>query len=116
MGVEILCNKGAGADGMPVVFSKELDVSSVQSGDFTVTLASGQTGPVYCNTFVPAVDAGELRTVLLIGEFGTGGKDEPVEVSITGNILNIDKTTNFIVQKVAGRMRVKKNDMRVLFG
>ena len=42
----------------------------------------------------PANDRGELRTVLLAGEFGSAA-DQPVTVEITGNVLSLDGTVNF---------------------
>ena len=98
---ELLCPGGGGKDGMPVVFSKELDVSTVQAGDFKVRKASGKSGSVACATFVPAVDDGEMRTVLLIGEFGNATDDPPATVRLVGNIHDIEQRTNFKGQSVA---------------
>ena len=55
---------------MPVIFSTEIDHTTLQAGDFRVTTASGATGEMLCVTLLPATDGGELRTVLLVGEFG----------------------------------------------
>ncbi|MDJ0858647.1 MAG: hypothetical protein QNJ03_06190 [Dinoroseobacter sp.] len=88
------CPFAPGNDGMPVIFSQELDVDSVQAGDFRVVSQSGAVGAVFCATFSPASDPGELRTVLLGGEFGSAA-DQPVTVEIIGNILSIDGAINF---------------------
>jgi len=98
--VERLCTGGENADGMPIVFSKELDPTTVQPGDIQIRQASGKRGKVFCTTFLPAIDPGELRTVLLIGEFGTSPNDEPVEVTIVGNIYDAQRKSNFLGQKV----------------
>lgn len=83
-----------GRDGMPVVFSHELDPETMQAGDFKVTMASGRVGELNCVTLAPADDLGELRTVLLVGEYG-GIDDQPVKVEIVGNLLSKDHEVNF---------------------
>ena len=98
---DLLCAGGGGKDGMPIVFSNELDVSTVQAGDFKVRKASGRSGSVDCATFLPAVDDGELRTVLLIGEFGNATDDPPAMARIVGNIHDIQQRANFKGQSVA---------------
>ena len=89
-----LCKGARGKDGMPVIFSHELDIKSIQAGDFAVTLSSGKKGRVWCVTPAPATDKGELRTILLIGEFGSPD-NPPAKVAIVGNILSIDRSINF---------------------
>lgn len=83
-----------GKDGMPVVFSHELDPSTLQAGDFRVTTASGRVGDLTCVTLAPADDLGELRTVLLVGEYGSID-DQPVEVEVIGNLFSKDREVNF---------------------
>ena len=89
-----VCKGAGGKDGMPVIFSHEIDVSTMQAGDFKVTTASGKVGQVLCATLAPADDPGELRTALLAGEFGSV-EDQPARVEIVGNILSIDRSVNF---------------------
>ena len=91
----LICRGAAGADGMPVIFSHEVDFETLQPGDFCVTTASGEIGEVYCVTLAPAIDPGELRTVLLVGEFGSADDDPPVSVEIVGNLHSLDGTVNF---------------------
>ncbi len=87
--------KGAGKnDGMPVIFSHEIDLASMQAGDFQITTASGKIGKITCVTLAPADDKGELRTVLIAGHYGSI-EDQPVKVEIIGNLLSIDKSVNF---------------------
>ena len=83
-----------GKDGMPVIFSHELDPATMQAGDFKVTKASGEVGELTCVTLAPADDMGEWRTVLLVGEYGSID-DQPVKVEIVGNLLSKDGEVNF---------------------
>lgn len=91
----LICWGAAGRDGMPVIFSSEIDHTTLQAGDFEVTTAAGVTGDMHCVSLLPATDAGELRTVLLIGEFGDARGDPPAKVKIVGNLHSIDGTRNF---------------------
>lgn len=88
MGCELSC-------GMPVVFSAEIDLNTMQAGDFQVTTASGKIGSLTCVTLWPAADDGELRTVLLVGEYGSAEQDPPVRVEIVGHLHSIDNRVNF---------------------
>ena len=89
-----VCEGAGGADGMPVIFSHEIDVDSMQAGDFKVTTMSGKTGEITCVTLAPADDRGELRTALLAGHYGSID-DQPAKVEVVGNLLSIDKSVNF---------------------
>ncbi|MEL7107449.1 MAG: hypothetical protein AAGM21_16110 [Pseudomonadota bacterium] len=90
-----ICRDAFGMDGMPVIFSTEIDHTTMQAGDFRVTTASGATGQMTCVTLLPATDAGELRTVLLVGEYGSAESDPPVQVEIVGHLHSIDGTLDF---------------------
>jgi hypothetical protein len=89
-----VCRDAFEKDGMPVIFSHELDLDSMQAGDFKVTMASGKVGHVHCVTLAPADDKGERRTALLVGHYGSID-DQPVRVDIVGNLLSIDRSVNF---------------------
>lgn len=89
-----ICEGASGQDGMPVIFSHEVDVTTVEPGDFEILRASGERGGVTCLTLAPADGPGELRTVLLAGQFGSEA-DPPLRVTITGNILSLDGSANF---------------------
>ncbi|MEM9160926.1 MAG: hypothetical protein AAGB46_17890, partial [Verrucomicrobiota bacterium] len=86
--------EAGGKDGMPVVFSHEIDAATMQAGDFRVTMASGKIGALTCVTLAPADDLGELRTALLVGEYGSL-TDPPVKVEVVGNLLSKDRKVNF---------------------
>lgn len=89
-----ICEGAGGADGMPVIFSHEIDFATLDAGDLRVTTASGEIGEISCVTLAPADDTGELRTVLLAGHFGSID-DQPVLVEVTGNLLSKDNSVNF---------------------
>lgn len=89
-----ICRGAAGADGMPVIFSHEIDVETMQAGDFKVVSHSGAVGDITCVTPAPAEDLGELRTVLIVGEYGSID-DQPATVEIVGNLLSKDGLLNF---------------------
>ncbi len=89
-----ICGEFGHTDGMPAIFSKELDTATLQAGDFRVTLADGQSISVACATPAPAEDVGELRTMLLVGDFGSID-NQPVSVEVTGNVISLDHRTNF---------------------
>lgn len=83
-----------GSDGMPVIFSHEIDYKTMQAGDFRVTTASGKVGEILAVTLAPADDKGEHRTVLFAGRYGSID-DQPVKVKVVGNLLSIDGKLNF---------------------
>ncbi|TNF86554.1 MAG: hypothetical protein EP301_08430 [Gammaproteobacteria bacterium] len=87
-GANRLCMGASGKDGMPVVLSAVVDPETLQAEDFSVVTASGAESAPLCVTLRPATDAGEHRTVLLIGEFGDAGDDPPVRVRIVGDLLS----------------------------
>jgi hypothetical protein len=93
-----ICKGAAGKDGMPVIFSHEIDVETLQAGDFRVVAESGAVGEVLCVTPAPAADIGELRTILLVGEYGSA-EDQPFSVEIVGNLLSKDGQLNFVGAK-----------------
>ena len=95
-----ICRGGGKADGMPVIFDHEVDVKSMQAGDFRVVTKSGKVGEVTCVTLFPAIDSGELRTALLVGEFGSATDDPPVTIEIVGNLFSIDRSINFKSAKI----------------
>ena len=96
----VFCDAAPGTDGMPVIFSHEIDHASMQAGDFLVTTASGRKAVPVCVTLAPADDAGEHRTVLLAGDLGSA-EDQPVRVEMVGSILSRDGAANFKGQQVA---------------
>ena len=91
----VICRGSKGNTGMPVIFSTEVDISTMQAGDFRVTTRSGSTGKMHCASVLPATDPGELRTVLLIGQLGPADSDPPVRVDIVGHLHSMDGTVDF---------------------
>jgi len=91
----LICRGAKGQTGMPVIFATEIDIETLQAGDFEVTTASGETGEMHCVSMLPATDPGELRTVLLIGQLGPAAADPPVRVTIAGNLHAMDGKMNY---------------------
>ena len=89
-----VCRGARGSDAMPVVFPLELDLDTLQVGDFRVVRSDGGEGTLRCVTPAPAFDSGEFRTMLLVGDFGSIA-NPPERVEIKGNLLSIDRAVNF---------------------
>lgn len=90
----VACRGIPGGDGMPVIFAHEVDSATLEPEDFQVTRASGEIGRVDCVTLRPADDPGELRTALVIGQYGSV-EDPPVTVEIVGDVMSLDGDLNF---------------------
>lgn len=88
IGVNRICPGASGQDGMPVILSHTVDPDTLQPEDFRVFTRSGAERTPFCLTLGPARDAGELRTVLLIGEFGDADNDPPVKVLVAEDLLS----------------------------
>jgi hypothetical protein len=95
-----VCRGARGRDAMPVVFSRELNLETLQAGDFRVVRSDGSEGELICVTPTPAFDSGEFRTMLLIGDFGSVA-NPPESVEIRGNLLSSDNRINFRGRKIA---------------
>ena len=93
--------KAPGKDGMPIVivFSHELEPSTLDESDFKIKTSKGDYFGVDVVTLRPAVEAFELRTVLLIGDYGNAPDNEPVEVEIVGDLM-ARSGQNFRGQKI----------------
>ena len=110
-GANLLCLGASGKDGMPVVLSHTVDAETLEPEDFRVVTRSGGERAPDCVTLRPASDAGERRTVLLIGEFGDAADDPPVKVlvvddlfsdGVTGGPLNFRGTQTDVTPLDAG--------------
>jgi hypothetical protein len=84
----IIYRKAYGKDGMPLVFSHELDPSTIDGADFKVTTKRGNVFQVEAASLLPANEEFELRTVLLIGEYGSYPDNQPVSVKVTSNLMS----------------------------
>lgn len=89
-----ICRGAYRLSGMPVIFDRELDAATLNPSVFKVVTRSGKNGSVHCAVLTPALDDGELRTVLLVGDYGTA-KDQPVSVEIVGPLLSRDHATTY---------------------
>jgi hypothetical protein len=82
----VLCPLAPILDGMPLVFTEEIDQRTLGAGDFTVQTRAGRRLQPLCATTAPANQESEDRTVLLIGELGSAGADPPVRAEVTGSL------------------------------
>jgi hypothetical protein len=89
-GLSVVCGTPVGGeDGMPVIFSVQLNAETVSPSAFSVETSSGNSITPKCVTLRPAVEELENRTVLLIGPFST--KDShPRSVEIVGELEDIE--------------------------
>lgn len=78
-----------GQDGMPVVFSVQIDGDTVSPTAFAVEISSGEIVTPLCATLRPAFESLEQRTVLLIGPFSPGDS-LPVSVEIVEQLEDVD--------------------------
>ena len=84
----LLYRKALGKNGMPVVFSQEVDPSTLDNTDFEVITKNGEKLEVEFVTLKPANEEYELRTVLFIGEYGNYPDNPPESVKIVGDLLS----------------------------
>lgn len=91
-----ICRQAPGLDGMPVIFSTEIDPDTLDATDFAVVTQSGAVQTPVCASLSPAVDEGELRTVLLIGELGSDETDPPLRVEVVGDISGLNNDLSFL--------------------
>lgn len=84
----LLSWKAPGNDGMPIVFSQEVDPSTLENTDFVFTTASGRKLTPSDITLNPANEEFELRTVLTVGELGDHPDDPPVFLQVVSDVLS----------------------------
>jgi hypothetical protein len=84
----VLYRKAPGKDGMPIVFSLEVDPETLDAADFQVTTENGSSFEVEAVTLLPAEEEYELRTALLIGEYGNYPDNPPVSLEIVGDLMS----------------------------
>lgn len=80
--------KAPGNDGMPLVFSQEVDPKTLNPTDFEITTEKGDIHTPMDVTLLPANEEFELRTVLMIGDYGDHPDNEPVRVEIVGDLMS----------------------------
>ncbi len=71
---------------MPCTFSPgdRDDLSNIKLENINVTLDDGSMGVVSFASYVPAIEANERLTLLLLGDFGYRHGKDPVKVMIEG--------------------------------
>lgn len=82
----LIYKNAPGKDGMPIVFSHEIDPSTIEGADFAVTTKNGNVHIVEAASLLPANEEFELRTVLLIGEYGNHPENPPISVEVVGDL------------------------------
>jgi hypothetical protein len=92
--INLICRGGKNMDGMPVNFNYPIDPNTLAPEDFEVVDRRGNLYTPMCATLAPANEAGEARTVLLIGEFGNAVTNPPVEVRIVDDLFTAEQSTN----------------------
>ena len=83
----IFYKDAVGMDGMPIVFSHELDPNTLDASDFEVNTKNGQIFPVEAVSLLPAEEEFELRTVLLIGEYGNHPDNPPTQLTVVDDLM-----------------------------
>ena len=73
---------------MPLVFSQEVDPETLEAADFEITTEKGNKHIPDVVTLLPANEEFELRTVLLVGEYGDYPDNEPIKVEIKGDLMS----------------------------
>lgn len=86
----LIWRNAPGKDGMPIVFSHEIDPTTLDASDFQIKTQQGDVRGVEHASFRPAVEEFELRTILLIGDYGEFPDNEPVELEIVGELKSRD--------------------------
>ena len=81
-------------DGMPVVFSVQINSETITPTAFAVGLSSGEIVSPLCATLRPAVEPLEQRTVLLIGAFSPNDS-VPVSVEIVEQLEDANGSSLF---------------------
>lgn len=76
-------------DGMPVIFSVQIDDATISPTAFAVETSTGEIVTPLCATLRPAVEPLERRTVLLIGPFSRGDA-LPASVEVVEQLEDVD--------------------------
>lgn len=78
-----------GEDGMPLVFAAKINQDTLAPEAFAVETATGERVTPVCATVAPAIEALELRSVLLVGMFGAPDA-QPRAVEVVGPLEDVD--------------------------
>jgi hypothetical protein len=81
-----------GADGVVMVFSREVDPLGVAAGSFSVVLADGRPVTPERAYVGPATEGDENRSVVLVGGFGHPTRNPPNHVMVVGLLHAEDGT------------------------
>jgi hypothetical protein len=84
---QIKNKKAKEKDEMSLVFSHELEPETLEGTDFAITTKNGTVHMVEAASLLPANEEFELRTVVLIGEYGNHPDNPPVSVEVVGDLM-----------------------------
>ncbi len=87
-------------DGLVVSFDQPIDSNSLDHRDFVITDADGVQHIPSRATLMPANEATEGHSVLLLGEFGDAGVSDPVTVDIVGDLVSQGASSNLRGQSI----------------
>ena len=90
---------GAGTDGLPVVFDRQVAPLSIAPSDFVVVTETGARVQPQCVSFIPSINLDEGQTILTQGDYGPRGST-PAYVEIVGSIRSLDQTVNYRGQTI----------------
>jgi len=84
----VMYKNAFGKDGMPIVFSHEIEPSTLDPSDFEIKTKNGKAFPVEAVSLMPAEEEFELRPVLLIGEYGSYPDNPPISLEIVDDLMS----------------------------
>ncbi|MEZ5144194.1 MAG: hypothetical protein R2726_16985, partial [Acidimicrobiales bacterium] len=84
-----ICPVAPGRDGVVVNVADPLDPNRVDQADVVIITADGERRTPLCASLLPAIEPGERRTVLLIGDLGSAA-DPPQRVELPNGLPTAD--------------------------
>lgn len=92
--ISVYCPGAGAVDGLVIVFSHQIDNTTLDPEDFRVISSNANVYIPDCAMLTPAGEENELSTVLLVGEFGSAQINEPIRVEIVGDLLTLPADSN----------------------
>ena len=92
----LLCAKAGRMDRIALVFTHEIEESSLDPEDFAITTRSGVKKTPFCLTTSPSDEENEDRTIFLLGDFGSAVFDPPLKARVVGSLTTEPNLDNVI--------------------